>query len=220
MASYEEQIIKKILRGIDRNAKILDIGCGLGNKMRLLDSLGFKNLTGIEKNEHMVKTDTDNGLDVYTPDQFSTEQGQESYDLLVFSHIIEHFQYQDLKTFLENYFHYLKPGGYILIITPVMQSDFYDDFDHVKPYGLRGLLQVFGDAGAQVQFYSKNRLTLLDIHYVKLAFALKYFRALTLRNYFYPVPRLFNRLLHLIYRLSLRSFGKTVAWVGLFKLEK
>ncbi len=219
MASLEERIIEKTIRHLDRNLKILDIGCGLGNKMRFFSTSGFTNLTGIEKNEQLVMTCVENGLQVFTPDQFSREKAGEHYDMLLFSHIIEHFQYQDLKLFLENYFQYLKPGGHILIITPVMNTDFFDDFDHVKPYGIRGLKQVFGNTETQVQFYSKQRLTLLDIRYVKLSYALKYFRALTLRTPLYVFPRVINRLMHLFYRLSLRTFGRTVAWVGLFRLE-
>lgn len=219
MATYEELVIKKIVTSIERDSKILDIGCGLGNKMRFLHSIGFNDITGIERNEQVVKIAKSNGLNVHVPEDFMKEENYGRYDLLFFSHIIEHFQYQDLKNFLEGYFPFLKPGGHIVIITPVLQADFFDDFDHVKPYGLRGLMQVFGDATAQVQFYSRHHLVLVDVRYVKLAYALKYFRALTLRNALYPLPRLINRILHLIYRLSFRTVGRTMAWVGLFKLE-
>ncbi len=219
MASQEERTIKKILSHVDRESKVLDIGCGLGNKIRFFQALGFRNLTGVEKNEKLVQACVASGLNVYTPEQFNEHHSNEQYDLLLFSHIIEHFQYQDLKSFLETYFKLLKPGGHILILTPVMNSDFFDDFDHVKPYGTRGLLQVFSNIETQVQFYADQSLTLVDIHYVKLAFALKYFRALTLRTSLYIFPRLVNRLSHLAYRLSFRTFGRTVSWVGLFRLE-
>lgn len=217
MASHEERTIQKILARMDHNNTVLDIGCGLGNKMRFLQELGFTDLTGVEKNEKLVQRCVENGLKVYTPEQFTSECNGKQYDVLLFSHIIEHFQYQDLKVFLENYFRYLKPGGYVLFITPVLNADFFDDFDHVKPYGTRGLVQVFGNLETQVQFYANHRLALIDIRYVKLAFALKYFRALTLRTSFYMFPRLINRLLHLVYRLSFRTVGRTVSWVGLFR---
>jgi len=219
MASQEERTIQRVLAHIERNISILDIGCGLGNKMKFFHAMGFNNLTGVEKNEKLVQTCVSNGLRVYSPEQFASDHDGEQYDLLLFSHIIEHFQYQDLKVFLENYFRYLKPGGYVLIITPVLNANFFDDFDHVKPYGTRGLLQVFGNSEAQVQFHAEQCLTLIDIRYVKLAFALKYFRALTLRTPLYIFPRLVNRILHLAYRLSFRTFGRTVSWVGLLRLE-
>lgn len=218
MASHEERIIRKILANVDRKSKVLDVGCGLGNKMRLFHALGFINQTGVEKNEKLVHTCVTNGLNVYTPEQFASECTGEQYDLILFSHIIEHFQYQDLKVFLENYFSHLKPGGYVLIVTPVLNADFFDDFDHVKPYGMRGLLQVFGNAETQVQFYAEQRLTLIDIRYVRLSYALKYFRALRLRTPLYIFPYIANKLLHLFYRLSFRIIGRTVSWVGLFRL--
>lgn len=220
MPSHEEQVITKIINKVDRNSKVLEVGCGLGNKIELLALLGFHDITGVEINEYMVQTNRKKGLNVVTPEEFTKTESKEGFDLLLLSHIVEHFQYQDLKEFLETYFPYIKPGGLVLIITPVLQQDFYDDFDHVKPYGLRGLLQVFGDQSEQVQFYADQRLQLLDIHYVKLSYALKYFRALTLRTPLYYLPRLINRLLHLLYRLSLRTFGRTTSWVGLFHLVK
>ena len=137
--------------------------------------------------------------------------------MLFLSHIIEHFQFQDLKEFLEHYLDHLNDKGHVLIATPVINDNFYDDFDHVKPYTHLSLLSVFGGQQSQVQFYAKHQLKLIDIRYIRIAYRLKFYRALTLRTALYRLPRIINQLLHLIYRLSFRSIGQPIAWVGLFE---
>ena len=145
------------------------------------------------------------------------EENKEKYDVLVMSHIIEHFQYQDLIQFMESYLGCLKPGGLLLIATPVMNPSFYDDFDHVKPYTHIGILSIFGGEATQVQYHSQEKLELLDLYYLRLAYQLKYCRTISMRTMLYRIPRILNRLSHLIYRLSFRLIGQPKAWIGLFR---
>ena len=115
--SYEDKILTKVFRNLDRNSKILDIGCGLGQKIDLLKKEGFLNITGVEKNPSIVKKDIERGLDVYTVEQFNEKYSSEKYDLIFMSHIIEHFHYNDLIIFMEKYLMHLKNGGYLLIMS-------------------------------------------------------------------------------------------------------
>jgi len=45
---------EKFIGKLDRNSKILEVGCNLGNQLILLQKMGFKNLYGIELNEYTV----------------------------------------------------------------------------------------------------------------------------------------------------------------------
>jgi len=182
-----------------------------------LNSMGYDNVTGVEKNQAIVDVARENGLNVVAVDEFDLDRNQEAYDVLLMSHIIEHFQYQDLVAFMESYLDCLKPGGLLLIATPLMNSSFYDDFDHVKPYTHISILSVFGGKQSQVQFHSRIKLELVDLVYVRLAYQLKHYRALSMRTRLYRIPRTVNRLLHLIYRLSFRMIGQPKAWIGLFR---
>ena len=218
MASNEAAKVGKMLeQHIDRHAKILDIGCGFGSKLKQLNGLGFNNVTGVEKNQAIVDTARKQGLSVVSVEEFDLDQHREAYDVLLMSHIIEHFQYQDLIEFMETYLDCLKPGGLLLIATPLMNPSFYDDFDHVKPYTHIGILSVFGGEQLQVQYHSRTNLELVDLVYIRLAYQLKYYRALSMRTPLFRVPRTVNRLLHLIYRLSFRMVGQPKAWIGLFR---
>lgn len=218
MASYESQRIGKLLsKHIDDDSEILDIGCGYGDKMQELLSLGYSNVSGVEVNQKLVDMAGKKGLNVVSVDTFDMEQHREKYDVLVMSHIIEHFQYQDLIQFMESYLGCLKPGGLLLIATPVMNPSFYDDFDHVKPYTHLGILSIFGGEATQVQYHSKHVIELIDLYYLRLAYQLKYYRTLEMRTALYFIPRLMNRLSHLVYRLSFRLIGQPKAWIGLFR---
>ncbi|MCI0507939.1 MAG: methyltransferase domain-containing protein, partial [Gammaproteobacteria bacterium] len=174
------------------------------------------NITGVEKNELLVEQGKTKNHNVYTVAEFEDKFAHKTFDVPFLSHIIEHFQFQDLKDFLEHYLEYLKDQGHVLIASPVFNDNFYDDFDHVKPYTHLGILSVFGSNTSQVQFYSKHRLKLVDLRYVRNAFQLKFYRALALRTALYRFPRIINQLLHLVYRLSFRLIGRPIAWVGLF----
>lgn len=216
MADRELDYIKRLVHKLDRSAKILDVGAGLGTKTQFLLDIGFTNIIGVEKNPKLVAKTQELGRPLYTLEEFNA-LGTQKFELILMSHIIEHFEHEPLKAFLEHYLGYLEEGGYLLILTPVQQDFFYDDFDHVRPYGPRGITQVFGDDTAQVQFYSSFQLVLEDIYYVRRPWQLKFFRALTLRTKGYRIPRVANQLLNLIYHLSFGLFGRATSWVGLFR---
>ena len=218
MASNEAEKVGKMLEThVGRQARILDIGCGFGSKLKQLNDLGYGDVTGVEKNEAIVDAVREQGLNVVSVEDFDLDRNHEAYDVLLMSHIIEHFQYQDLIEFIENYLGCLKPGGLLLIATPIMNPSFYDDFDHVKPYTHISILSVFGGKQLQVQYQSRTKLELVDLVYIRLAYQLKYYRALSMRTRLFRIPRTVNRLLHLIYRLSFRMIGQPKAWIGLFR---
>lgn len=55
-------------------------------------------------------------------------------DLIHCGHLVEHLQAQDLYDFLKEIDKALKPGGTLVISTPMLWNSFYSDLSHVKPY--------------------------------------------------------------------------------------
>ena len=97
MPSIENKMIKKLLHNIDRNISILEIGSGYCQKTEFLQNIGFNNITGVEKNEALVEQAKKSNFNVLTIEEFENSVADKKFDLLFLSHIIEHFQYQDLK---------------------------------------------------------------------------------------------------------------------------
>lgn len=205
---------EKILFNMNRNIRVLDVGCGYGKKIKLLQKLGFRNITGVEINEEIVRQNVANGLNVISVNDFN--KNDELFDLIIMSHVIEHFQYQDLKLFMEKYLKSLKNDGYLLILTPMLDKTFYTNFDHVKPYLPDGIRAVFEDENAQVQFYSTQKLELIDIEFRKTPFNLKYYKSnyVGKQNIFL---KFLNLTLLLLFNLTYRVFGRTNGWIGLYK---
>jgi len=217
MSGYEKRQLEKIIGKFDRNSSVLDVGCGYGSKLEIFDKLGFQNTIGVEKNKHLVSRGIENGFNIVDLDQFNEKYSDQQFDIILMSHIIEHFQYDDLIEFFEFYLSKLKINGNLIIVTPTMNPYFYNDFDHVKPYAPTGIIQVFGGKKLQFQTYSDIKLDLIDVKYIRQAFQLQYFRALTLRTRLYRIPRTINKILYLFFRLSFRLLGTPESWIGIFQ---
>ncbi len=138
------------------------------------------------------------------------------YDVLLMSHIIEHFNPEDLLKFMDNYLERLKKGGYLIIATPLFTHYFYIDFDHVKPYYPTGINMVFGNNDDQVQYYSNNKLELVDIWFRRGPFRLFFYRGIYLKSY-NQLPVILEMLLTLLFRMSFGLIGRTTGWMGLYK---
>ncbi|MCJ8277318.1 MAG: class I SAM-dependent methyltransferase [Bdellovibrionales bacterium] len=216
-SNTEGRSIKKVLKPLPRSSKVLDVGCGYGDKIKQLQKLGFTDFVGVEKNPEIVKAMNDDGHKVFTLDQIEEGLEKNSFDLLVLSHIIEHFDYQGLKDFIEFYLGYLKEGGTLLIVTPTLSSTFYNDFDHVKPYNVQAINNVFQNEKMQVQFGSPHRLKILDFYFRKsplLAFFPYRGHVLGRRN---PLIDLLNLVIAFGFKLSGGTLGKVTGWVATYK---
>lgn len=53
--SREEMNKSFLLENIPKNAKILEVGCNVGNQLRMLQEMGYSNLYGLELQEYAVK---------------------------------------------------------------------------------------------------------------------------------------------------------------------
>ncbi|MGI8977933.1 MAG: class I SAM-dependent methyltransferase [Pirellulaceae bacterium] len=104
-------------RGLPSNARILDIGCGDGFHLRLLQDFGDKSwqLEGVELDERAVTAARNSGLTVHQGDLEELALPAESYDLILLIQTIEHVA--DPAAILSAARNLLKPGGRIVIVT-------------------------------------------------------------------------------------------------------
>ena len=145
------------------------------------------------------------------------EAEEKVYDIVLMSHIIEHFEPIQLKDFIDYYLDRLKDGGHLIIATPLLTKYFYEDFDHVKPYSPSGVLMVFGPEAAQVQYRSRNKLVLEDLWYRRSYFRIFFAKGRYLKSGMSRVIQVLHLLSVTVYRISFRLIGKKDGWMGVFR---
>jgi SAM-dependent methyltransferase len=211
----EQNNLLKFMRSLNLSPshKVLDIGCGFGAKLTLLGSQGVT-ITGVDVNEEIIASNLKAGMNCLSLSDFN--RTTDLYDVLLMSHVIEHFQPADLLKFMDAYLDRLKTGGHLIIATPLMSLYFYDDFDHVKPYHPTGIEMVFGCSSAQVQYASRNKIELVDIWFRRGPFKIIAAPGLYISKYS-RAPMILNSLLAILFKLSFGMVGRANGWMGLYK---
>lgn len=123
---------------VNRSAVCLELGCGCGEVVYLLERLGFNRTTGVdvcaEELDHarrFVKGDLVKG-DVR---EYVAAIGQQSVDWVFALNLLEHLAKNDVIPFLRNIRRALKPGGGLILMVPNAISPFgsltrHWDFTH------------------------------------------------------------------------------------------
>lgn len=147
---------RKYVKYFNSCCNVLDIGCGRGEFMELLEENSIS-ATGIDVNEDMVETCHRKGFNVLQVDTHSfLKDKTENYDGIFCSHVIEHIAPQDALAFLDLCRKALKPQGILIIITPnpknlcVITEGFWLDLTHTRPYPLQLLERLLTEKGFKV----------------------------------------------------------------------
>ncbi|MBL7714859.1 MAG: methyltransferase [Bdellovibrionales bacterium] len=218
----EDAFILRTLSRVDssRQAQILEVGCGLGRLLRKVLAQGHR-VRGVDANRSLIQAHQAKGLPCLQLDDLDTEKGvpENSLDVLVIAHVIEHLAPNDLLGFLENYLKRLKPGGILIVATPLLTANFFDDFDHVKPYQPESLNLIFQNTTEnQFQFSFPVSMQLEDLWFRRIPYRLKFYRSNFLPQSFrwlFPV----NFALGFFYALSGGFIGQKDAWTGVYRKQ-
>ena len=120
----------------DTDSKILDIGCGSAEFVRLAGlNKKYKNLYLLDSNKETLEklaVDYNNVKFYKIPDKLNFKE--KSVDCIHLSHIVEHLNYDDLYKFIIELDKTLAKDGILVISTPLLWYRFYDDLSHIKPY--------------------------------------------------------------------------------------
>ena len=216
---HEHSNLLRWLRSLDlpAGARLLEVGCGYGDKMRLMAAEGVE-VVGVDVNEKIVQANREAGLTCMTPDEFDRTTGE--FDVLLLAHIIEHFLPEGLRELMDHYLDRVKVGGHAIVATPTLWPGFHDEFDHVRPYPPQALLELFGEQRRSFQFVARNRLSLVGVRLRRRPLGGRSRRPLTAA----PSPDMWRKLgrkLHsVLFKASFGLLGQTTGWCGLFrKLE-
>ncbi len=132
----------------DKNAAIIDIGCGIGELVFWLKRNGYKNTEGIDISKENVEFAKKIGIDIACADFFQYLQDKSNYYDVVFAiDILEHFKKDEVLKALNLIFKSLKKGGILIIKTPNAESILgsrylYSDFTHELAFTKRSLQEI------------------------------------------------------------------------------
>jgi 2-polyprenyl-3-methyl-5-hydroxy-6-metoxy-1,4-benzoquinol methylase len=142
-------------RETDKDLRILDIGCGLGQMLNYLKKEGFNNLYGIDINEEAIEACTKKGLAVkkINDTRDFTVDADQKFDRIVMSHVLEHIDKDKIvDTLIHIKKNLLKEGGQFLLMVPNAQSYTgaywrYEDFTHTILFTAGSCFYVLKAAG-------------------------------------------------------------------------
>ncbi len=139
----------------NKNAKILDIGCGFGQFLGELKQLGYTGLKGIDINDEAINACKKKGLDV-TQISDIVEYAKASdtkYDFITMSHVLEHIEKSKIiDTLIHIKKYLLNEGGSFVLMVPNAQSFTgsywrYEDFTHHIMFTAGSCTYVLKSAG-------------------------------------------------------------------------
>jgi 2-polyprenyl-3-methyl-5-hydroxy-6-metoxy-1,4-benzoquinol methylase len=140
------------------SARCLDLGCGAGDQMVALRSMGYHNLIGVDRGPQQIALAEKRGLRVVKADLRDYLRGcDQAFDAIFAFDIIEHFAKDEVLELLGLIWDGLKPGGILVLQTPNALSPWaahyrYADLTHeliFSPECMASTLRLtgFGEIG-------------------------------------------------------------------------
>lgn len=130
---YKEYIRSHRLLPKEKDASILEIGCGMGNLLLALKELGFKKTIGIDIDKSQAKSCQSLGLNVESTDAISfLNNASEKYDRIFLLDVLEHMPKPDQVVLLRSIYKALKPDGLLALSVPNALSPlgmFFENID-------------------------------------------------------------------------------------------
>lgn len=145
----------------NREAIILDAGCGNGEIVYWLKKLGYKNTIGIESDPKQVEIAKKLGIDGIIKEDFRVflKKKESAYNCVIARDVIEHFDKKEILEVLDVFYRSLKNNGFLIIQTPNAESPFggrhrYCDFTHLSAFTKTSLNHALKTAGFdEIYFY-------------------------------------------------------------------
>ncbi len=146
-------VLRDYLPHFANHERVLDIGCGHGEFLQLLQEAGHDAM-GVDIDPAMVAACQAEGLTAIEADAISWLATQDQqFDAIFSSNVIEHLTVEQVQQLSRHAYRALRPGGMLLLGTPNPESvivqlhEFWRDPTHVRLYD-RQLVEFFlADAG-------------------------------------------------------------------------
>lgn len=138
----------------DKNAQILEIGCGDGGFIQYLNDSKYNNAFGLDLSEEQISVGHKLGIKNIALGEAKEflARAEGRYDLIIARDVIEHFTRQEAFDTIVLINHALKRNGKLIMQVPNGQgifhsSIFFGDFTHEMAYTTSSVRQLFLNAG-------------------------------------------------------------------------
>lgn len=137
---------------IDRNKRIVDVGCGDGSFLAFLKERGYKNLFGIDPSAESVESLKKKGIEGYVGNIFGEIRAnlKENFDVVVCTEVLEHIY--ALNEAISKLQIYLKDKGILFVDVPAVEGFVnnllpmanYFNCEHINYFGIHTLDNFVG----------------------------------------------------------------------------
>lgn len=155
---------------VDKNQKVLDLGCGTGDFIKILNKKN-KEVEGIEISKKVAQIGQKKGFKIKIADLHSTfPYPKNTFDTVTAGEIIEHIY--DTDFFLKEIKRILKPNGFLVLSTPNIATL---GRRLMLLFGFNPLIETSLDHSAgHIRYFTKKSLSdLLEKHNFKLSILLQ-----------------------------------------------
>jgi 2-polyprenyl-3-methyl-5-hydroxy-6-metoxy-1,4-benzoquinol methylase len=142
----------------DKEAYILDLGCGEGFLLLWLKYLGYKNIFGIDISEENINIANSMGLNcvLFNVVNLKNFEPNKKFDLICAIDLLEHITKDRVISFLSSVYEKLNEKGTLIIQTPNMGSFLglhmrYSDFTHEFGVTEKSVVDLLLSAGFRVE---------------------------------------------------------------------
>ena len=136
--------VNKFFSGIDKNSRILDFGCGLGQNIYYMP-----NAVGCDISSYGIKFCREKGINATTN---ADDLADESFDVVFTAHVLEHHPHP--KTMIEDMRKKLKKGQQLILVIPFERhgsSDFKLDLNqHLFAWNFRAINNLLLTSGFEI----------------------------------------------------------------------
>ncbi len=162
-----------------KDARILELGCGMGRFLLMLQHVGYSILTGVDIDKTLVGIAKRTGLDIRLSDVVEwLENNEDKFDMIYFFDLLEHIDNERQLHFLRLVNAHLFDDGMVALmvpnaLAPCAMYQRYIDFTHRVSYTETSLRFILANAGfnyvdVRHQYRERGRVRKLKIPHAEL----------------------------------------------------
>ena len=167
LRDYENKAIINELPKNKKEISILDAGCGSGLLLNQLYEAGFTNLHGFDLNPVNVDLAIKNkNLKIKLGNVLSPGYEKDSFDIVICSHVLQIFNFNEAQKLFIELGKILKPGGILIICTLNDFKRFFKHPENCRPYPPDSIFRLINNITSKVSAPLKD----LDTDFPKYKF--------------------------------------------------